>query len=309
MTGKFKKLGRDLRRDWQLYLFLLLPICYIIIFAYVPMGGLVIAFKHYSVRKGLFGSDWVGLDNFIKFFESYQFGRVMKNTLLLALYSIIASFPIPIIFALILNSLGGEKFKKTVQTIVCLPHFISVAVMVGILLQVLHSKTGLYGMLGMKLFGSYPENLFASPTSFRHLYVWSDVWQGFGWGSIVYTAALANVPPEYHEAAQIDGATRFQRIIHVDLPTILPNIIIMLILKMGSIMSLGYEKILLMQNDLNLSASEVISTYVYQVGLAAEGQSDFSYATAIGFFNSIINLFMITLVNQISRKVSETSLW
>lgn len=309
MTGKFKNLGRDLRRDWQLYLFLLLPICYIIIFAYVPMGGLVIAFKHYSVRKGLFGSDWVGLDNFIKFFESYQFGRVMKNTLLLALYSIVASFPIPIIFALFLNSLGGEKFKKTVQTIVCLPHFISVAVMVGILLQVLHSKTGLYGMLGMKLFGSYPENLFASPTSFRHLYVWSDVWQGFGWGSIVYTAALANVPPEYHEAAQIDGATRFQRIIHVDLPTILPNIIIMLILKMGSIMSLGYEKILLMQNDLNLSASEVISTYVYQVGLAAEGQSDFSYATAIGFFNSIINLFMITLVNQISRKVSETSLW
>ena len=309
MKGKFKRFKHDMHRDWQLYLFLLLPVCYIVIFAYVPMGGLVIAFEDYSVRKGLFGSEWVGFDNFIKFFKSYQFGRVLKNTLILSLYSIIAGFPLPIIFALFLNSLKGDRFKKVVQAIVCLPHFISVTVMVGILFQILHSRSGLYGMIGMELLGKYPSDLFASPSAFRHIYVLSGVWQGFGWGSIVYIAALANVPPEYHEAAQLDGATRFQRIIQVDLPTILPSIIIMLILKMGTIMNMRYEKILLMQNDLNISASEVISTYVYQVGLAATGQSDFSYATAIGCFNSVINLIMITLVNKISSKVSETSLW
>ena len=309
MKQNFKAVRKDLIRDWQLYGFLLLPLAYILLFAYVPMSGLAIAFEDFNSRKGIFGSDWVGLQNFIKFFQSYQFERVLLNTVRLSLYTILAGFPVPVLFALFLNSLQSEGFKKVVQTIVSLPHFISVTVLVGILFQVFHSRTGLYGALWMELFGQYPKDLFGSPTAFQHLYVWSGVWQSFGWGSIIYIAALANVPPEYHEAAQIDGASRFQRVVHVDLPTIMPSISTMLILRMGSVMNLGYEKIYLMQNDLNISASEVISTYVYQIGLAAEGESDFSYATAIGMFNSVINLALIVVVNKISAKVSETSLW
>lgn len=304
-----KTLFKDIRRDWRLYVMLLIPVAYIVVFKYVPMGGLIIAFENYKARKGIWGSDWVGFSNFIDFFKSYKFETILTNTIKLATYNILAGFPIPVIFALLLNSLKNEHFKRITQTVVCLPHFISVTVMVGILFQVLHSRTGLYGSLWYELFGSYPKDMFGSPTAFKHLYVWSGVWQSFGWGSIVYIAALANVPPEYHEAAQIDGASRFQRVMHVDLPTILPSIITMLILRMGSVMNLGYEKIYLMQNDLNISASEVISTYVYQVGLAADGQSNFAYATAIGLFNSVINLILITTVNKISARVSDTSLW
>lgn len=181
--------------------------------------------------------------------------------------------------------------------------------MVSILFQVFNSRTGLYGQIGEILMGNYPPDIFGSPSGFRHLYVWSGVWQGFGWGSIIYTAALSSVDPEYHEAAQIDGATRLQRIIHIDFPCILPTIVTMLILRMGSVMSIGFEKVYLMQNGLNLEASDIISTYVYNVSLAADGMADFSYATAVGFFNSVVNLIMISLVNNIARKVGETSLW
>lgn len=298
-----------MRRDWQLYLFLALPVAYILLFAYVPMGGLVMAFQDFSIRKGIFGSDWIGFDNFIKFFNSYQCWRVIRNTLVLSLYTIIAGFPIPICFALMINSLRGERFKKFSQTIVNLPHFISVTVMVGILFQLFNSRTGLYGVIGEALTGSYPPNLFASASNFRHFYVWSGIWQEFGWGSIIYVAALSSVDPSYHEAAEIDGATRFQRVLHIDFPSICPTIIIMLILRMGSVMSIGFEKVYLMQNSLNLQTSDIISTYVYQVGLAASGNSDFSYATAIGFFNSLVNMVLIASVNALSRKFSETSLW
>lgn len=309
MKKNSKQIRLSIRRNWQLYLFLLIPVVYIIIFDYVPMGGLVMAFNDYSMRKGLFGSDWVGLDNFIRFFQTYQSKRVITNTLILSAYTIIASFPIPICFALLINSLRGERFRKIAQTIVTLPHFISTVVMVGIVFQIFNPRTGLYGIIGEYLTGSYPQDIMGSPSAFRHLYVWSGVWQGFGWGSIVYTAALSSVDPMYHEAAQIDGATRFQRIIHIDLPTILPTIITMLILRMGSVMGIGFEKVYLMQNDLNKPASDVIATYVYSVGLAGDGATDFSYATAIGLFNSVVNLIMITTVNKIARKVGETSLW
>lgn len=307
VTGTVKK--RDPRKDWQLYLFLLLPMIYIILFKYIPMAELVIAFKDYHVRKGIWGSDWVGFANFIKFFESYKFWRVIKNTVILSLYAIVVAFPLPIIFALMVNCLRNKKFKKVAQVIVNLPHFISTVVMVGIVFSVLNSRTGLYGMLFHELTGSYPEDLFASPGAFRHIYVWSGVWQNFGWNSIIYQAALTSVDPSFHEAAQIDGASRLKRVFYIDLPALLPTIITMLILRMGSVMSIGFEKVFLMQNSLNLSVSEVISTYEYQIGLSSNGSGDFSLATAVGMFNSVIQFALVIIVNKISKQVSETSLW
>lgn len=309
MNSKKHKISHLLWRDRQLYLFLTLPLIYLFIFKYIPMGGLVIAFKDFSARKGIWNSPWVGLDQFIKFFQSYEFARILKNTLILSFYSIIASFPIPIIFALMINCIRAKKFKKFTQTVVNLPHFISVTVMVGILMNVLNCRIGFYGIVGEALTGSFPPDLFGSPSAFRHLYVWSGVWQNFGWSSIIYTAALANVDPELHEAAQIDGASRLQRVLHLDFPCIMPTIIINLILRVGQVMSIGFEKVYLMQNSLNISASSIISTYVYNVGLASSGKSDLSYATAIGMFNSIINLILIVAVNKIANKVSDTSLW
>ena len=296
-------------RNWQLYVFLLLPVLYIFVFKYIPMGGLVIAFKDFKARLGIWESKWVGFDHFERFFTTYQSKRVITNTLLLSLYSIIAGFPLPIIFALLINCIRNEKFKKVTQSIVCLPHFISTVVIVGILFQIFNNRSGLYGQLGELITGEYPEDIFGSGSAFRNLYVWSGVWKGFGWGSIIYTAALSGVDPTYHEAAQLDGASRFQRIIHVDLPAIMPTIIIMLILRLGDVMSIGFEKVFLMQNDLNLGASEVISTYEYSVGLSGTGTTNFSYSTAIGMFNSVVNLIMVVLANKISRKVSDTSLW
>lgn len=298
-----------IRRNWQLYLFLLIPVTYILIFKYIPMGGLVIAFQDFKMRKGIFGSEWVGFEHFIRFFTTYQSKRVITNTLLLSFYTILASFPIPIIFALLINCIRNERFKKVTQSIVCLPHFISTVVIVGILFQIFNNRTGLYGTLGELFTGEYPHDLLGSPSAFRHLYVWSGVWKGFGWGSIIYTAALSGVDPTLHEAAQLDGASRFHRIIHVDLPAIMPTIIIMLILRMGDVMSIGFEKIYLMQNSLNLSASEVISTYEYSIGLSGGNATDISYATAIGLFNSVVNLIMVVVANKLARKVSDTSLW
>lgn len=309
MKIKTERIKLSLRRYWQLYVFLLIPVAYVLIFKYIPMGGLVIAFKDYKMRKGIWGSDWVGLEHFKRFFSLYQFKRVISNTLIISMYAMIASFPFPIIFALMINCVRNEKVKKIAQSIVCLPHFISTVVMVGIVFQLFNSRTGLYGVIGELLTGEYPSDLMGSPSAFRHLYIWSGVWQGFGWGSILYTAALSGVDPELHEAAQIDGANRFHRVLHVDIPAILPTIIITLILRMGDIMSVGFEKVYLMQNNLNLSASEVISTYEYSVGLSGGSGADMSYATAIGLFNSVVNLIMIVIVNKISRKVSDTSLW
>lgn len=310
ISGKVKrKLWLQIKQHWQLYIFLLIPVAYIILFKYAPMSGLAIAFKDYKVRKGIWGSEWVGFENFTRFFESYQFNRVLTNTLIMSAYSILAGFPVPILFALMINCLAPGKKKKMVQAIVTLPHFISTTVMVGIILQIFNAKTGIYGVFYKFLTNTNAPNLLGSAKAFRHLYVWTDVWQGFGWGSIIYTAALASVDPSLHEAAEIDGASRLQRVVHVDFPCIVPTIVIMLILRMGSLMNIGFEKVYLMQNSLNLETSQIISTYVYEVGLSGSGLSDFSYATAIGMFNSVINLILIVTVNHISRKVGETSLW
>lgn len=303
------RLTRRIFLHWQLYVFLLLPLAYLLIFSYYPMFGLQLAFKKFSPRLGIWGSPWIGLANFQKFFRSYQFNRVLTNTLRLSFYSIIAGFPFPVVFALMLNSMRSQRYKKLIQTVTYMPHFISMVVLVGMIIQIFHPLTGLYGhFYGLLNNGAHPADLMGNSSAFPHLYVWSGIWQGFGWGSIIYMAALASVNGELHEAAEIDGASRFQRVIHIDFPAILPTVTIMLILRAGQVMSVGFEKAFLMQNTLNLRTSEVISTYVYKVGLAS-ATSDFAYSTAIGMFNSVVNLLMISMVNFISRKVSETSLW
>ena len=304
-----KKLKKKYARYWQLYVFLLIPVAYILLFHYYPMTGLQIAFKKFNFKGGIWGSPWVGLYQFQKFFKAYQFRQVLGNTLLLSVYSILAGFPIPILFALTLNVITRPRFKKVAQTITYMPHFISVVVLVGMMMQIFHPLTGLYGTFSRFFTGKTPSDLLASPATFPHMYVWSGVWQGFGYGSVIYIAALTNVSSELHEAAEIDGASRLKRVIHIDFPAILPTVTIMLILRMGSVMSLGFQKIYLMQNSLNISASEVISTFVYKKGLASGASNDYSYSAAIGMFNSVINLILLTLVNAISRRVGETSLW
>lgn len=294
--------------SWQLYLFLLPATIYIIIFAYVPMAGVQIAFKNYNFNLGIWGSEWIGLENFRRFFESYQFETIIWNTISLSLYSLLISFPLPIIFALVLNSFTGLKFKKIVQSVSYMPHFISTVVIVGMLVQIFNPRTGAFGALYTFFTGDMLPDAFANPGAFQHLYVWSGIWQGIGWSSIIYIAALSSVDEHLHEAAQIDGASRLQRVRHIDFPSILPTATIMLILAVGNVMEVGFEKVFLMQNELNISRSEVISTYVYKVGLTI-GTGDFSFATAIGLFNSVINFALLVMVNYAARKFSNTSLW
>ena len=294
---------------WQLYLFLLIPVVYIIIFQYVPMLGAQIAFRRFTIRGGMWGSEWVGFANFTRFFNSFWFVRVVTNTLRISVYELIAGFPIPIIFALCLNTIGNLRYKKALQTITYMPHFISTVVVVGIIMQFFHPIVGVYGVTFRAFTGTQARDIFANPDAFPHIFVWSGIWQGFGWGSIIYVASLTSVPEELYEASRVDGASRLKQIIHIDIPALTPTIVILLILNLGSIMSVGFEKAFLLQNNLNLRTSELISTFVYKQGLAAAGPTDFSYATAIGLFNSVINLFLIITVNKISRKLSETSLW
>lgn len=299
---------KKLNYNKELYIFLLLPLIYLFIFKYWPMLGAQIAFRRFNPTDGIWGSQWVGFANFKKFFNSYQFSRVLVNTLRISFYSLLAGFPIPIIFALAINSLKSERYKKFIQNVNYMPHFISTVVIVGMIIQLFNTRVGIFSILYSVLTGMDPPDLLANPDAFPHMYVWSGIWQNTGWGSIIYVSALSSVDFEQYEAAIIDGASRFQRVLHIDIPAILPTITITLILRCGSIMSVGFEKAFLMQNNLNLRTSEVISTYVYKVGIAAGG-GDFSYASAIGLFNSVINMLMLTIVNWISRKVNDTSLW
>lgn len=294
-------------RIWECrhyYLLLLPALIYVIIFNYVPMYGLQIAFKNFKVSLGMSGSPWIGFKNFIDFFNSYNFKDLLVNTFTISFYSILVGFPIPIIMALILNELGG-KFKKSVQTILYAPHFISTVVIVGIMNILFSPTTGVVNTLISSLGG---ESIYfmADPKYFRHMFVWSGVWQNMGWGAVVYLAALSSVDPGLHEAASIDGATRLQKIIHINIPTIKPTIIIMLIMKLGQIATVAYEKVYLLQNDLNVDVSEVISTYVYKRGIV---NMDYSFSTAVGLFNNVINIIMLLLANHISKKYSETSLF
>ena len=306
MQKRVERWNRAMRRDWQYWLFLLLPIAFLLIFEYYPMLGTQIAFRNYKAKYGIWGSEWAGFKWFIKFFESYQFKRVVSNTFILSVYNVFVSTLIPIGFALIFNCVEKPRYKKFVQTIVTLPHFISTVVLVGLLMQIFNSRVGLYGVIYQAITGTYPKDIFADSGTFRHMFVWSGVWQNFGWSSIIYIAALHGVDPGLHEAAQIDGATRFQRMIHVDFPHITPTIITLMIMNVGKVMSVGFQKVYLMQNNLNLNVSEIISTYTYEIGLV---QNNYSYSAAIGLFNSIINLILVLTTNRIARKVSETSLW
>lgn len=308
LRGDGQALGARIREHWQLYVFLSVPLLYIIVFAYIPMGGLAIAFEKYNGSDGFFGSAWVGFRNFETFFRSYEFERVLRNTLTLSFYSLLANFPLPILFALALNAVPGTGYRRLVQTVAYMPHFISTVVIVGLLMQVLNARIGAYGVIFNALTGSKAPDLFAEAGSFPHMYVWSGVWQGTGWSSIIYFAALSGIDTGLHEAAQIDGANRFQRMIHIDLPCILPTASIMLIMAAGRVMSVGFEKVYLMQNTINLKTSEVISTYVYKMGMV-NGGGDFSFGTAVGMFNSVVNFILIIAVNRICRSLGGSSLW
>lgn len=290
------------RKNWQLHLLAFLPILYVIIFYYVPMYGLQIAFRDFKPRAGIWGSEWVGLKHFITFFKAYNFTQIISNTLLISLYNIFVGFPIPIILALMLHVSERKILKKVTQNVSYMPHFISTVVLVGIINQILNPVCGVVGTF-YHMFGGIgvAPDIRASAGAFRHLFVWSGVWQQMGWSTIIYVAALSGVSSELHEAAELDGASRWKRVLNVDLPAILPTVSIMLILRFGSVMSVGYEKVYLMQNDLNLSTSEVISTYVYKTGL---GKMQMSYGTAIDLFNSIINTTMLLTVNTITRKLT-----
>lgn len=291
-------------RDWQLHLMILIPVLYLLIFNYGPMYGIQIAFKDYRTKLGIWGSEFVGLKWFLKFFRYYRVGDIIWNTISLSLYSIIVGFPIPVFLALLLNTVENKRFKKTVQTVSYMPHFISTAILVGILNMVFSPVNGLYGNI-FRLFGNggFPVDFRGTADAFPHLYTWSGIWQNVGWSTIIYTAALSAVSPELHEAAQLDGASRWKRIFHVDLPTIMPTVAINLILRMGDILSIGFEKVYMMQTNLNISASEVISTYVYASGMASP--RDYSYGTAVGLFNSLVSLGLVLLTNWICKVLTD----
>ncbi|HML46003.1 MAG TPA: ABC transporter permease subunit [Clostridia bacterium] len=295
---------RRCAKRWQLFVFLIPAVAYILIFAYYPMFGVQIAFRNYTPKGGIWNSAWVGLKHFQRFFASFQFSRVLINTLRVSVYSLLVNFPLAVVMALAMNTVRNVFFKKTVQTVTYMPHFISIVVLVGMLTQMFNPVMGMYGNLYRIFAGSgYPKDLLTQAAVFPHLYVWSGTWQNLGWSTIIYMAALSSVDLELHEAAQIDGATRLGRVVHIDLPALLPTASIMLILNAGSIMSVGFEKAYLMQNTTNLSTAEVISTYVYKVGMS-QGTTQFSYAAAIGLFNSAVNCFMLVVFNLLSRKIN-----
>ncbi len=297
---------KRIRKAYQLYLLLLPTVIYFLIFHYLPMYGLQIAFKNYNFFSGITGSPWVGFIHFERFFNSFQFNIVIKNTILISLYELAVAFPIPIVFALMLNQLTSKRFKKTVQTISYMPHFISVVVLVGMLQIYLSPRNGLINIILNKLFGIDPVFFMASASWFKTIFVFSSVWQNTGWAAIIYLAALTAVNPELHEAAVVDGASKLRRIWHIDIPAIMPTIMILLILNVGNMMSVGFEKVYLMQNSLNLSSSEVIQTYVYKSGLLG---AQFSYAAAVGFFNAIINFAFLVSINSLAKRMKQQSLW
>lgn len=303
-TAVGPKLTTRMWKSRDYYIMLLPAVLYVLLFCYAPMYGLQIAFKDYKVALGVAGSPWVGFQNFIDFFQSHYFITLLKNTLVLSLYTLIVGFPIPIVIALILNELHG-KFKKFTQTILYAPHFISLVVLVSILNAMLSPSQGVVNTI-LDMLGMERNYFMANPDYFRHFYVWSGVWQGMGWGAIIYLAALSGVDPALHEAADMDGATRIQKIIHINLPAIMPTIIIMLILRVGQIASVGYEKVYLMQNSMNIETAEIISTYVYKRGII---NSNYSFSAAVGLFNNVVNVILVLIANRVSKKATDTSLF
>ncbi len=305
--SSFSHVLMGMRRRWQLYALLLIPLIYILTFNYIPMVGAQIAFRDYSARGGVWGSEWVGFENFQRFFDSYLFGRLILNTITLGLYSLIAGFPIPIILALSLNQVRLTWFKNLVQMITYAPYFISTVVLVGLLLQFFNPRFGVTSQISMALTGQ-PLNILNDPSWFQTLYVGSGIWQGTGFATVIYLAALTTIDPSLHEAAVVDGASRLQRIRHIDIPGIMPVTSMLLILNLGNFLNIGFEKVLLMQNSLNLSRSEIIDTYVYKIGLASTAL-DFSYATAIGLFKGVIALILVVVANWAVKRMGQEGLW
>lgn len=295
------------RKDshWQLWLMMIPAICYMLLFVYKPMGGILIAFQDFSLKKGIWGSDWIGFNNFIRLFRSYWFPIILKNTLTISLLSLLLSFPAPILLALAANEIRSEKRKRIFQTVSYAPHFISTVVVCGMITVFLSPESGVINIL-LELVGIEPVSFLAKPDAFKWIYVISGIWQTVGWSAIIYIAALSGVDKSLLEAAEIDGANRLQRIRYVNFPVLIPTIIIMFILRCGSILGVGYEKVYLLQNTANLSASEVISTYVYKVGLE---DADFGFSTATSLFNNVVNCIVLLLSNKISKKVSGSGLF
>jgi putative aldouronate transport system permease protein len=296
---------RRILRNYELYIIILPSFLYFLIFNYFPMYGVQLAFKDYMANKGIMGSPWIGFTNFIEFFRSYYFFTLIKNTVGISLYELIAGFPFPIMLALMLNEVRNAKYKKLVQTVTYAPHFISTVVFVGMIFVFFNKSYGIVNTL-LKLTGGKSRDWINIGRYFKSLYVWTGIWKSTGWGSIIYFAALSNIDQEQHEAAIIDGASRIQRVWHINIPAIIPIAIILLILSIGSVMSVGFEKVYLMQTPLNMEQSDVIATYVYRVGML---NAKYSFSTAVGLFNSAINCFLLILFNYVSRKLTATSLW
>ncbi len=294
---------RRIRKSMPYYALILLPLIYLLVFRYYPMLGIQIAFKDFKVRGGIWGSPWVGWEHFQTFFGSTTAGTIIKNTFLLSLYYLFASFPIPIVLAICLNECRSNKFKKFTQMITYMPYFISTVVLVSMIIQFTDISTGFINQIIVAL-GGEATNFMGNVNYFRSLYVWTGVWQTMGYSAIVYLAALTGVPVELYEAAKVDGASKLRRIFSIDIPYIAPTIITLFILNTGSILSIGFEKIYLMQNSINTPVSEVISTYVYKIGVL---QFNYSFSTAVGLFNSLVNLFMLLFVNTVSNRISKIS--
>lgn len=301
-----KAVVQELRRHWVLYLLSLLPLTILIVFRYVPMYGVQIAFRNYQPTRGILNSPWVGMKYVRKFLTSYQFEGILKNTLAISFYSL-ATFPLSMVLAVMLNYLPLQRYRKAIQMVSYAPYFLSTVVMVSLTLQFMDADTGLFNAF-LALFGVKPVNYMAKPEYFYSIYIWTGVWQTVGYNSIIYIAALAGISPELHEAAIMDGASIMQRIWHIDIPGILPTFCILLIMRCGSIMSVDFERIYLMQNNLNLGVAEVISTYVYKQGLQS-AIPQYSYASAIGLFTSVINMILLVSVNWVTKKLSGHSLW
>ena len=299
------RVQKALKRDWQLLLLCALPVLYFIIFHYIPMYGVQIAFKDFKAADGIWGSAWCGLDQFKRFFASSQFWPLIKNTLTLSFMQILLGFPVPILLAIMLNQVKNKKFRKFVQSVAYCPHFISIVVLTGMLYIFLSPRNGIVNQV-IQMFGGDPIFFLGDAKYFKITFVLSGIWQNAGWSAIIYIAALAGVSPDLYEAAQVDGANKWQRIRHIDIPGIMPTIVMMLIMEVGKVMNLGFQKAYLMQNAQNLASSEIISTYIYKVGMI---DAQYSYSAAINLFNNLINIILLVTFNRLAKKITDNSLW
>jgi putative aldouronate transport system permease protein len=304
-TGSGRNTWEHIRRNWGLYLLMVPAMAIFICFTYMPMYGVIIAFKDFRPAQGIWGSRWVGLKYFERYFDSYMFTNTIINTLVISLYTLVVTFPLPILLALMCNQMYAKRFKKVFQVSTYLPHFISTVVMCGMIIMFLSPSSGviprILGIAGIKM-----GDLMGNANAFSSIYVWSEVWQHVGWDSIMYIAALSSVDPQLYEAAEVDGANKWQKILAIDIPMLVPTMVTLFILRCGSLLGVGFEKVYLLQNDLNIAKSEIISTYLYKMGLKS---NQYSYSAAIGLFNNVVNFVILILVNQISKSIGDTSLF